>query len=369
MCKMGKNILFIVDHLIGGGAERMTLELAENLSATNTVSIALMNSDSIGMNLPLNIDIHNLHINNDFMSGGLWKRKNKKLHESEIQRINKLIQSRNPDLIILSHWYAMYLEPFLHGNVWIWVHGDIFQPIKKKTTNLFRWYKETRNHYFCMKNFPKALNGKKLIFVNNDLYKNYKPYLPDSTIKVIYNGINFEKFKNDFRKEKIWDCIFLGRLSKEKQPDYAIRAFFDSKLQGRMAIVGDGPMKEELINLAEELKVIDRIDFVGWVNNVQDYICQSKILILSSKEESFGLVISEALCLGTPVVAFNCSDGVSFQLHSERLRRGLVQPQDRVELAKKLREVYEKPYEIIKDDLMRLSIKNMKTEFEKLLKL
>ena len=47
MCKMGKNILFIVDHLIGGGAERMTLELAENLSATNTVSIALMNSDSI----------------------------------------------------------------------------------------------------------------------------------------------------------------------------------------------------------------------------------------------------------------------------------------------------------------------------------
>ena len=148
MCKMGKNILFIVDHLIGGGAERMTLELAENLSATNTVSIALMNSDSIGMNLPLNIDIHNLHINNDFMSGGLWKRKNKKLHESEIQRINKLIQSKNPDLIILSHWYAMYLEPFLHGNVWIWVHGDIFQPIKKKTTNLFRWYKETRNHYF-----------------------------------------------------------------------------------------------------------------------------------------------------------------------------------------------------------------------------
>lgn len=136
-----------------------------------------------------------------------------------------------------------------------------------------------------------------------------------------------------------------------------------------MAIVGDGPMKEELINLAEELKVIDRIDFVGWVNNVQDYICQSKILILSSKEESFGLVISEALCLGTPVVAFNCSDGVSFQLHSESLRRGLVQPQDRVELAKKLREVYEKPYKIKKDDLIKLSIKNMKTEFEKLLKL
>lgn len=364
---MKNNILFIVDHLIGGGSERITLELAESLSINNQVSIALMNSEFIGMDIPMNIDIHYLNIHQYFMSGNLWKRKNRTLQKNEIERIHKLIKNKNPDLIILSHWYAMCLEPFLEGNVWIWVHGEIFQPVKKKTSNIFKWYKETRNHYFNVKYFHKNLNGKKIIFVNNDLCKKYHPYLPESIIKVIYNGINLDKFNKDLKKEKIWDCIFLGRLSKEKQPDYAIQAFFDSGLPGKMVIVGDGPMKNELVDLAKKLKIIDRVDFIGWVNNVQDYICKSKILILSSREESFGLVISEALCLGVPVVAFNCSDGVHFQLNSENLRNALVQPQDLLGLANKLREVYENPYKIKKEDLIKLSIKSMKDEFEKLI--
>lgn len=60
---------------------------------------------------------------------------------------------------------------------------------------------------------------------------------------------------------KKWDAIFVGRLSEEKQPNVAIKAFAESGLTGRMAIVGDGPLLGELIQLVQALELSERIDF------------------------------------------------------------------------------------------------------------
>lgn len=58
-------------------------------------------------------------------------------------------------------------------------------------------------------------------------------------------------------------CNFCqGVYLKKKQPDVAIKAFFaESGLTGRMAIVGDGPLLDELTHLAEALGLTKRIDF------------------------------------------------------------------------------------------------------------
>ena len=91
------------------------------------------------------------------------------------------------------------------------------------------------------------------------------------------------------------------------------------------------------------------------------------VLILSSKYEGFGLVISESLCLKTPVVAFNCSDGIYFQLNSGELKRGLVEPQNLSLLTETLKDIYDHPYVIQESDLEKLSIEKMVVEFEKLI--
>lgn len=364
-----KKVLFIVDHLKGGGAEKILLEVAKKLSENHQVIIALMDSHDIRMPIPSCITAIDLNIHKAFMSGGLWRRKGRELRADEIRQMNTILDEESPDLVVLSHWYALHLSPYLKGNVWTWVHGDIFNPNRRPTPNLFRWYKENRRRNYELKYFPQLFAKQKLILVNHDLEKTYKPYIPEAVTQVIYNGIDIKSFSTDIAPgdAKEWDCIFVGRLSNEKQPDYALRAFANSELKGRMAIVGDGPLLPTLKKLAKQLGIEDRIDFLGWIVNVAPYISRSHLLIMSSREEGFGLVIAEALALDTPVVAFNCSNGVEFQLNTPELRRGLVEPQNIQSLSEKINEIYHHPYPITHVDKDRLSIERMITNFEDLM--
>lgn len=366
--KAYKNILFILDHLKGGGAERISLDVANNLAQKHKVTIALLDSSNIRMPISNRVNQVHLDVNKKFMSGNLWRNKKNKLTIGDINKINNLVSEKEYDLIILSHWYSLHLASLLEGNIWIWIHSEIFNPHKSRTSNPFRWYKEKRRVFLERKYFTKLLNGRNLIFVNNTLLEKYKPYIPQSNIKVIYNGIDENRLKEnlDNQDKKIWDCIFVGRLSSEKQPEYAIQAFAASTLTGRMAIIGDGSLLPSLKNLACKLGIENRLDFLGWQNNPANFIKKSKVLIMSSKQEGFGLVIAEAILLETPVVAFNCSEGVFYQLNTPVLKEGLVPPQDLRALASKLEKIYHHPYEIKSVDKERLSIKTTIESFENL---
>lgn len=363
-----QKILFIIDHLKGGGAERISVEVASHLSLEYQVSIALMDANNIRMPIPTSVKQINLDIHPEFMSGSLWKRKNRRLKSDELIRLQSLIATEKPDLIILSYWYTVFLLPYLPDNTWFWIHNAIFTPEKKKTNNLFRWYKETRNHYHKHKNFPKLLNGKNLILVNEDLQNTFQQYLPKSKLKVIHNGIDLKKFTiNDLELNKKWDCIFLGRLSPEKQPEVALQAFAQSELSGNMVVIGDGELLPQLKILAKQLNIEARVDFLGWQDDVQYYLTQSRILVLSSQTEASGLVIAEAMALNVPVVAFNCSEGVAFQFYSEDSKRGLVPSQNFEQFIKQLNDVYHNPYEISLEHKAHLSIQRSIQEFKKLL--
>ena len=115
------------------------------------------------------------------------------------------------------------------------------------------------------------------------------------------------------------------------------------------------------------MNIENRVDFGGWIENPKDVILQSKILILSSREEGFGLVVAEALTLGTPVVAYNCSSGVRQQLCWAGGDSGLVPPQDIELLSKKISEVFHHPYHIDDNQLHHLTLDQTADQFEKLL--
>lgn len=362
-------ILFIVDHLKGGGAERITVEVANQLSIENDVCIALMDSSNIRISVPDYIKQYQLNINPNFMKRGLWKPKKYHLNKKEICLLSNLLAEEQPDLIVLTHWYAIHLLEYLNGNIWCWVHGEIFNPEKPITTNLFRWYRETRNHYYSKKNFSKLMDGKNLILVNEDIKLLFQKYLPLSNLQVIHNGIDLSKFTNStIQPIKKWDCIFIGRLSPEKQPHIAIQAFAQSDVKGKMAIVGDGPMYNELCELTKSLNIEHRVDFLGWQDHIQKYLEQSRILVSSSNSEGYGLVISEAMALDVPVVAFNCSEGVAFQFYSTESKRGLVNSHDIQQFIHQLNNIYHKPYQITKEHKNHLSIQRMVLEFKSLIK-
>ena len=71
----------------------------------------------------------------------------------------------------------------------------------------------------------------------------------------------------------------------------------------RLHIVGAGPMLSELQTLARQLDIQDRVGFLGFRDNVYDYIAHADALLMPSLHEGLPYTILEAMALGTPILA------------------------------------------------------------------
>ena len=150
----------------------------------------------------------------------------------------------------------------------------------------------------------------------------------DSEIAVLPNGVDL-KFISEIKPAgqslsgnsggKIYDIIFAGRLIKDKNVDVLIKAVSLLKRdfpEFCCCIVGDGPEKKALEKLAHELGVQKNVIFEGF----QEYgaligkIKASKVLVLPSSREGFGMVVIEAFACGVPVVTvrekYNAAQGL-----------------------------------------------------------
>lgn len=76
-----------------------------------------------------------------------------------------------------------------------------------------------------------------------------------------------------------------------------------------LVLIGDGPDRAMLERVAAELCVGDAVHFLGFCSNPFPYIRQAEMLVLSSRYEGFGMVLAEAMALGTPVVSADCPTG------------------------------------------------------------
>jgi glycosyltransferase involved in cell wall biosynthesis len=103
-----------------------------------------------------------------------------------------------------------------------------------------------------------------------------------------------------------FDVLYVGRLSKEKDPIRFIK-IANQVLQERsltkFLIVGDGDMKDECIDFVNELNIEDSIRFIGFSDNPYPYVARAKLLINTSKFEGFGLVAVESLILEKPFLS------------------------------------------------------------------
>jgi 1,4-alpha-glucan branching enzyme len=108
--------------------------------------------------------------------------------------------------------------------------------------------------------------------------------------------------------ERPFDIIFVGRLVREKGVDIIIKAVAKLRLEfPKLAvnIVGTGPRYDDLQRLVVDLGLTRHVSFVGQLERVavNQLLLSSKILVLPSRKESFGLVLLEAANAGCAVVA------------------------------------------------------------------
>ena len=106
--------------------------------------------------------------------------------------------------------------------------------------------------------------------------------------------------------------VAVGRLVKLKGYDLLIQAFarLPHRLNARLIVVGEGAERPRLEQLIEQQGLKDRAELLGFQENPWKYMARADMLVLSSLTEGLPNAIGEAMALGLPVLATDCSPGV-----------------------------------------------------------
>ena len=154
--------------------------------------------------------------------------------------------------------------------------------------------------------------------IKNDLLQ--LAHINNDKIDVIYNpvAIGKNKISKLFNLEKkIWDSSYnvkllsVGNLKVQKNHKLLINAFakLPKNLNAQLIIIGEGPIRKELEELINNLKLSKRISLIGHQKNPYPWYHSADLFILSSNYEGFGNVLIEALECGLPIVSTNCVSG------------------------------------------------------------
>jgi glycosyltransferase involved in cell wall biosynthesis len=184
--------------------------------------------------------------------------------------------------------------------------GDIYDPSKRLSPH------KTPILHFTVKKIID--NSDRVVALSMDIKRRaIANYQAVDDIDVIHLGIPDPVFQPKskesfgFKKQDIV-LVTLGRLVRRKGlPDLirAIKELQDSNI--KLAVIGDGPEKEQLVSLVNSLGIRDQISFWGYVSEETKFqlLNISDIYVSTSHHEGFGIVFLEAMTAGLPIVCFD----------------------------------------------------------------
>ncbi len=218
------------------------------------------------------------------------------------RRVKDILEAENFDVIHLH-------EPLLPA-----LPVTVLRHSHSVNIGTFHAFAQSNYAYFygkpILRYFVRKLHGR--IAVSPAARDFVSVYFP-GTYEIIPNGIDYERFARSpepFEKYRHGgpNILFVGRLEKRKGLKYLIRAMggvWEQFPKARLIVVGSGPLLDDYRRLVET-HGHDKVEFVGFVSS--DDLCryyQSCDLFCapSTGQESFGIVLLEAMASGKPIVA------------------------------------------------------------------
>lgn len=296
-------ILEVVFNLRPGGTERFAVDLSNELSKTNEVTLLAIKDDSVNPELSLfykselsnRVKYKNLDLRNGYSLSIAWKVY--KSIKSEAADIVHIHGDRMPYFCI----FALYL---LNGKSKFYqtIHSDIhngydtlFYKFLFKT--LGYWHRmgfialSDRNYDDMMKEYPKVkgaciANGRAPIL----------PSIEFNTVKDELNSYKQEKGSKIF--------LHVARCNPVKNQEMLVEAFnlFISDGNNAELVIIGGYFDKEL-GKAIQKKACKRIHFIGTRKNVGDYMLNADAFCLSSKFEGMPITLLEAALAGIPIIS------------------------------------------------------------------
>lgn len=226
----------------------------------------------------LNLDI--IHIHTPFTMGKIGLKIGKKLN------------------LPIIHTYHTYFEKYLH-----------YFPILPE-----RWV-----HKYAKKESERFCNAcNKIIVPSHEMKSMLSSYQIDTELSIIPSGINchtptqneITQFKKRYMQNNKINCIFVGRVGKEKNIHFLIDAFekiLTKEKNVHLTIIGDGPEKKGIQQKSKTLEITEHVSFTGYLTkeNVFQAYHAADLMLFPSTTETQGLTVVESIMCGTPVIGIN----------------------------------------------------------------
>lgn len=296
-----KKVLFLIHDLGQGGAEKVLVNLVNNMDHTE-FDITVMALFGGG-------------VNEQFMKPEIRYIKVFKKTIPANSKLMKLFTPKQLHRMFIKEKYDIevsYLEGpsarIISGcispctKLISWVHGE--QHTRGAASSSFRDEAEAER---CYSRFNRH------VFVADTVKQDFLSLFPQSNpCDVLYNTIESDfilKKSTELAQEILNDgavrLISTGTLKEVKGFDRLLRIVQRLKQDGyniHLYLLGRGPLKEELENYVAKTGLNDQVSFLGYKTNPYKYVAKCDVFVCSSHREGFSTAATEALIVGTPVV-------------------------------------------------------------------
>lgn len=272
-----KKIVFFVEYFNHDGISNQIEILSKSLIDLYKIEIVCFKNYKKFKNKKIEITEINIDNNrlNKLMPGLLSK------------QIKKYIETKVADIfIVVDSFFVNYIskKEFNSTNLIYWMHSF---DIDKKILNKIKDYDSVVVPSNCLKDkVDSALNN--VIIIPNAIVLPNKTKSYDKTNKIV----TVSKLVND---KNISDLIYVVREIVNKGVDISFN------------IIGDGPERNNLINLIKNEKLGKNINMLGFYehDDILTELMESDIFLFASNKETFGISVLEAMSVGLPVVCFD----------------------------------------------------------------
>jgi len=180
--------------------------------------------------------------------------------------------------------------------------------IKKKNI-VFHWHhgKSIGLKQLIMDSIAK-LGSNKVIFVSNEMLSQNigKNARNSRKYGVIENGISVDY--SGLKPNRDIDICLLGRLREEKGFLFILEVIKEIRKNCgslNVKLIGDGPLRSRIEDKIDELELSDCVELLGYLYDPIPYLTHSKLVIVPSYSEPFGIVAIEAMGAGATLIASN----------------------------------------------------------------
>lgn len=216
-----------------------------------------------------------------------------------VYTIKQVVTKYSPDIIHAHDMRASFMSSLACGfNTKMIVHIHNNHPESKRLS--------LRSISFLI----PAIRAKRIFWVSESSYNDYIfSRLIRRKSEVLQNVVNISELKKKAGLVELknkFDIIFLGRLTFAKNPEMFLEVAEAVKRKinnVKIAIIGDGELKESIYKKTQEMGLSGNIKLFGYLNNPYPYLANAKLLVMTSRWEGTPMCALEAMALGIPIVS------------------------------------------------------------------